>query len=174
MPSTVDDSSIFRDLFGTPAMRAVFSDEALARKYVEVEVAVRESAAQLVSFPLPRGRLCKSPSRRRHHSNRSRQIQDGDRYRRLSHCRHRASACRTCGRRWRPLRAWGATTRTSCTPRPSCSSVTPLSSSRPSRRPRHHPHRSRQTPPRHRHGRPHAPDMRCPSPSATRPPSGCR
>ena len=31
MPSTVFDSTIFRDAFGTPAMRAVFCDEALDR-----------------------------------------------------------------------------------------------------------------------------------------------
>ena len=31
MPSTVFDSGIFRDLFGTSAMRAVFADEALAK-----------------------------------------------------------------------------------------------------------------------------------------------
>ncbi len=51
MPSTVYDSSIFRDLFGTPAMRAVFSDEALAQKYVEVEVALAKAQAQVGVIP---------------------------------------------------------------------------------------------------------------------------
>lgn len=51
MPSTVFDSSIFRDLFGTPAMRAVFSDEALAQKYVEVEVALAKAQAQVGVIP---------------------------------------------------------------------------------------------------------------------------
>ena len=36
MPSPVFDSAIFRDFFGTPAMRAIWSDEALAARYVEV------------------------------------------------------------------------------------------------------------------------------------------
>jgi 3-carboxy-cis,cis-muconate cycloisomerase len=40
MPSTVFDSAIFRDAFGAPAMRAIFSDEALVARYVEVEVAL--------------------------------------------------------------------------------------------------------------------------------------
>lgn len=51
MPSTVFDSSIFRDLFGTPAMRTVFSDEALAQKYVEVEVALAKAQAQVGVIP---------------------------------------------------------------------------------------------------------------------------
>ena len=40
MPSTVFDSAIFRDAFGSPAMRAIFTDEALVARYVEVEVAL--------------------------------------------------------------------------------------------------------------------------------------
>ena len=51
MPSTVYDSSIFRDLFGTPAMRSVFSDETLAQKYVEVEVALAKAQAQVGVIP---------------------------------------------------------------------------------------------------------------------------
>ena len=51
MPSTVFDSSIFRDLFGTPAMRAIFSDEALAARYVEVEVALAKAQARVGVIP---------------------------------------------------------------------------------------------------------------------------
>ena len=32
MPSTAFDSAIFRDVFGAPAMRAIFSDEATAAR----------------------------------------------------------------------------------------------------------------------------------------------
>jgi 3-carboxy-cis,cis-muconate cycloisomerase len=46
MPSTVFDSAIFRDLFGTAPMRAIFSDEALVRRYVQVEVALARSQAR--------------------------------------------------------------------------------------------------------------------------------
>ncbi|MBS0241583.1 MAG: 3-carboxy-cis,cis-muconate cycloisomerase [Proteobacteria bacterium] len=51
MPSTAYDSAIFRDLFGTPEMRAVFSDEALARRYVEVEVALAHAEARAGVIP---------------------------------------------------------------------------------------------------------------------------
>ena len=51
MPSTAYDSSIFRDLFSTSAMRAVFSDEALARRYVEVEVALAKAEATVGIVP---------------------------------------------------------------------------------------------------------------------------
>ena len=40
MPSTVLDSDIFKDMFGTPEMRAVFSDDNLLKFYVEAEVAL--------------------------------------------------------------------------------------------------------------------------------------
>jgi 3-carboxy-cis,cis-muconate cycloisomerase len=51
MPSTVFDSGIFRDLFGTPAMRAVFSDEALVARYVEVESALARAEAAVGIVP---------------------------------------------------------------------------------------------------------------------------
>jgi hypothetical protein len=37
--TTVLDSILFRDAFGTPRMRAVFSDRALIGRYIEVEIA---------------------------------------------------------------------------------------------------------------------------------------
>src|SRR5437588_656490 len=40
MPSTVLDSDIFKDMFGTAEMRAVFSDDNQLRCYVEAEVAL--------------------------------------------------------------------------------------------------------------------------------------
>src|SRR5262249_34043064 len=40
MPSTVLDSDIFKDMFGTAEMRAVFSDDNLLKCYVEAEVAL--------------------------------------------------------------------------------------------------------------------------------------
>ena len=40
MPSTVFDSDIFKDMFGTPEMRAVFSDDNLLKCYIEAEVAL--------------------------------------------------------------------------------------------------------------------------------------
>ena len=43
MASTVIDSVLFRDSFGTPAMRAIFDDHELIRKYVEVEIALAKA-----------------------------------------------------------------------------------------------------------------------------------
>ncbi|MEZ5816507.1 MAG: 3-carboxy-cis,cis-muconate cycloisomerase [Hyphomicrobiaceae bacterium] len=51
MPATAFDSRIFRDFFGTPAMRAVFSDERLAERYVEVEVALARAEAAVGVVP---------------------------------------------------------------------------------------------------------------------------
>src|SRR5882724_5953592 len=59
MPSTVLDSDIFKDMFGTAEMRAVFSDDNLLKCYVEAEIALavaqgrtgvipREAAAAIV------------------------------------------------------------------------------------------------------------------------------
>jgi len=50
MPTTVTESLIFRDMFGTAAMRGVFSDEALVGRYLEVEVALAraEAATQVI------------------------------------------------------------------------------------------------------------------------------
>ncbi|MFN3744021.1 MAG: 3-carboxy-cis,cis-muconate cycloisomerase [Hyphomicrobiaceae bacterium] len=51
MPATVFDSAIYRDFFGTPAMRAVWSDEALVARYVEVEVALAKAEARVGVIP---------------------------------------------------------------------------------------------------------------------------
>ena len=51
MASTVLDSILFRDSFGTPQMRAVFDDRDLIRKYVQVEVALATAEARCGVIP---------------------------------------------------------------------------------------------------------------------------
>src|SRR3954465_10667662 len=51
MPSTVLDSDIFKDMFGTAEMRAVFSDENLLKCYVEAEVALAVAQRRLGVIP---------------------------------------------------------------------------------------------------------------------------
>jgi 3-carboxy-cis,cis-muconate cycloisomerase len=51
MPSTVFDSGIFRDAFGTADMRAIFADEATVARYVEVEVALAIVEGRLGVIP---------------------------------------------------------------------------------------------------------------------------
>jgi len=49
--STVVDSILFRDAFGTPRMREVFSDRALIGRYIEVEVALARAEARCGVIP---------------------------------------------------------------------------------------------------------------------------
>ena len=51
MPSTVLDSDIFKDMFGTAEMRAVFSDENQLKCYVEAEVALAVAQGRLGVIP---------------------------------------------------------------------------------------------------------------------------
>ncbi|WP_296248386.1 class-II fumarase/aspartase family protein [Pseudomonas sp. UBA4194] len=51
MSSTVFDSALFRDMFGTAEMRAVFSDKALIQRYIEVEVALARAEARCGVIP---------------------------------------------------------------------------------------------------------------------------
>jgi len=51
MASTVIDSVLFRDSFGTPAMRAIFDDRALIARYVEVEVVLAKAEARCGLIP---------------------------------------------------------------------------------------------------------------------------
>lgn len=51
MAATVLDSILFRDAFGTPAMRAVFDERELLRKYVQVEVALAAAEARCGVIP---------------------------------------------------------------------------------------------------------------------------
>jgi 3-carboxy-cis,cis-muconate cycloisomerase len=49
--STVFDSVLFRDMFGTAEMRAVFADEALIARYIEAEVALARAQARMGVVP---------------------------------------------------------------------------------------------------------------------------
>jgi len=49
--STVIDSILFRDAFGTAAMREIFSDRALIDRYVEIEVALARAEAKVGVIP---------------------------------------------------------------------------------------------------------------------------
>src|SRR4051794_25170727 len=49
--TTVFDSILFRDAFGTPAMREVFSDFSLISRYAEVEVALAKAEARCGVIP---------------------------------------------------------------------------------------------------------------------------
>src|SRR5690606_23100579 len=51
MPVSVLESSLFKDMFGSAAMRAVFDDAATVRRYVEVEVALARVQAELGIIP---------------------------------------------------------------------------------------------------------------------------
>lgn len=51
MGSTVFDSVLFRDMFGTAEMREVFTDEALVGRYIEAEVALARAQARLGVVP---------------------------------------------------------------------------------------------------------------------------
>jgi 3-carboxy-cis,cis-muconate cycloisomerase len=51
MASNVLDSVLYRDAFGTPAMRAIFEDRELIRRYVEVEVALARAQARCGVIP---------------------------------------------------------------------------------------------------------------------------
>jgi 3-carboxy-cis,cis-muconate cycloisomerase len=51
MPSTIFDSSIFRDIFTTPAMREVWSDENRVQKYLDFEGALARAQAKLNIIP---------------------------------------------------------------------------------------------------------------------------
>lgn len=51
MGSTVFDSVLFRDMFGTAEMREIFTDEALVGRYIEAEVALARAQARLGVVP---------------------------------------------------------------------------------------------------------------------------
>ena len=51
MASTMFDSVLYRDVFSTPAMRAVFSDEALLKAYVHAEVALAVAQGETNVIP---------------------------------------------------------------------------------------------------------------------------
>lgn len=49
--SSVIDSILFRDAFGTPKMRALFSDLALIQRYIDTEVALAQAQARVGVIP---------------------------------------------------------------------------------------------------------------------------
>ena len=51
MPSTILDSAVFRDIFTTPAMRQVWSDENRVQKYLDFEAALARAQARLEIIP---------------------------------------------------------------------------------------------------------------------------
>ena len=55
MPSTALESALFRDMFGTPPMRAVFADETLLGHYLQVEAALARAQASLGVIPAAAG-----------------------------------------------------------------------------------------------------------------------
>jgi 3-carboxy-cis,cis-muconate cycloisomerase len=51
MAATVLDSALFKDSFGTPAMRGIFEDAALLARYTEVEIALAKAQGRLGVIP---------------------------------------------------------------------------------------------------------------------------
>src|SRR3954466_5256450 len=51
MPSTILDSAVFRDIFTTPNMRAVWSDENRVQKYLDIEAALAGAQGKLKIIP---------------------------------------------------------------------------------------------------------------------------
>ena len=56
MATTVLDSSLFRNAFGTPRMRAIFDDRALVSRYVDVEIALARAQARCGVIPIEAAR----------------------------------------------------------------------------------------------------------------------
>lgn len=51
MPSSILDSDYYKDMFGTAAMRAVFSDEARLQAWIDTEIALAQAQAELGIIP---------------------------------------------------------------------------------------------------------------------------
>jgi 3-carboxy-cis,cis-muconate cycloisomerase len=51
MAATIIDSAVFRDIFGTPAMRQIFSDESRVQYYLDIEAALARVQARLGIIP---------------------------------------------------------------------------------------------------------------------------
>ena len=64
MASTMFDSVLYRDVFSTPAMRAVFSDDAQLRAYVQAEVALAVAQGEAGVIPPRRPRRSRAWPRR--------------------------------------------------------------------------------------------------------------
>ena len=64
MASTMFDSVLYRDVFSTPAMRAVFSDEAQLKAYVQAEVALAVAQGEAGVIPREAARRSRKRPRR--------------------------------------------------------------------------------------------------------------
>ena len=51
MPSIVIDSKLWGDMFGAAAMRALFTDEAMVQRYLDVEAALARAQAGIGIVP---------------------------------------------------------------------------------------------------------------------------
>lgn len=104
---TVVDSVLFRNAFGTPAMRAAFSDHALIRRYVEVETALARAEARCGVIPAEAAEIIARESRfERLDLNRLRDETDIVGYPILPLVHQLAEICGEAGR----YVHWGATT----------------------------------------------------------------
>ena len=66
MPATAIDSLVFKDIFGTEAMRAAFSDERRVQHYLDIEAALaRVQARSGSSRARPPGRSAATATSRR-------------------------------------------------------------------------------------------------------------
>jgi 3-carboxy-cis,cis-muconate cycloisomerase len=61
--STVVDSVLFRDAFGTPRMREIFSDRSLVGRYIEVEIALARAEARCGVIPAEAAEVIAKESR---------------------------------------------------------------------------------------------------------------
>ena len=61
--STVVDSILFRDAFGTPAMREIFSDRALVQRSIDIEVALARAQARCGVIPADAAAVIERESR---------------------------------------------------------------------------------------------------------------
>ncbi|MCC7280905.1 MAG: 3-carboxy-cis,cis-muconate cycloisomerase, partial [Acetobacteraceae bacterium] len=64
MAATAPESLIFGDLFGTPAMRTVFGDAALAGRWAEAEAALATAEAECGLIPSAAARAIAAAARR--------------------------------------------------------------------------------------------------------------
>jgi len=105
--TTVLDSALFRDAFGTPAMREVFSDHALVGRYIEVEIALAKAEAKCgVISPEAAAAIAKHPGISALDFNLLREETDNVGYPILPLVHQMSKQCGEAGR----YLHWGATT----------------------------------------------------------------
>ncbi|MGZ3286899.1 MAG: hypothetical protein ACXU87_02580, partial [Xanthobacteraceae bacterium] len=123
MTATALDSAIFRDIFTTPEMRDVFSDERRTSYYLEIERALARAQARLGIIPEKAAREIERQCRIEN-IDLARLKQQTERigYPILGVVQQIVNLCADGLGEWCH---WGATTRTSPTPRRSCRSAPP-------------------------------------------------